>query len=43
MRTRTIALMAFTAATAIAGVTLAVAQQKPVSSRTSITVYKSPT
>jgi hypothetical protein len=43
MRIRSIAVVSFAAALATAGVTLAVAQQKPVSSRTSIVVYKSPT
>ena len=43
MRIPTIAVMTLTAAAAIGGVTLAIAQQKPVSSRTSIVVYKSPT
>jgi hypothetical protein len=43
MRMRTIAVMTLAAAAAITGVTVAVAQQKPLSSRTSIVVYKSPT
>ena len=43
MRNRTLAVIALTAAAAIAGVTMVIAQQKPVSSRTSIVVYKSPT
>lgn len=43
MRIRTIAVTTIAAAVAITGVTVAVAQQKPVSSRTSIVVYKSPT
>jgi hypothetical protein len=43
MRIRSIAVLTFAAAVAIAGVTVAIAQQKPVTSRTSIVVYKSPT
>ena len=43
MRNRTIAVMTIAAATAIAGVTVAIAQPKPVTSRTAIVVYKSPT
>ena len=43
MRNRTLAVITLTAAAAIASVTMVMAQQKPVSSRTAITVYKSPT